>query len=132
LSEANLAALDQLFFNLVQNAHKHGKASRVEFSWVLQEGELVFDIQDNGHRPLSLGDAPSLEQFVGARQNGTGGRHGNGLRMCLDFARERRGSFEHVPSESGTHFRLRFPFLGEARVQVREAARGAAEGVLSA
>ncbi|MBU0498558.1 MAG: PAS domain-containing protein [Gammaproteobacteria bacterium] len=102
--------LDQILFNLCDNAHRHfigpPAALRIELRLDLNSyGELTLDILDNGPGFGEEARERLFEPFFTTRGDGTG----LGLYIAKELSDANQIDLTLIPRAGGAHFRLRFP-----------------------
>jgi len=113
--ETDAGAVEQILFNLVDNACKYGRGAGlplVELSARVTDSELVILVSDNGPGvPANLGGA-IFKPFDRGRVQAADPRPGIGLGLALSrgLARDLGGELELLPgTQPGACFRLRLP-----------------------
>ncbi|MGE3165974.1 MAG: sensor histidine kinase [Planctomycetota bacterium] len=115
------ASLEQILFNLVDNATKYGRPvapaageserPRVHLDIALTADAVHFDVSDTGpgiadeersrlFKPFTKSDSRAAESRPGV---------GLGLSICRRLARAMNGELSLLPASVGAHFRLRLP-----------------------
>jgi len=116
---ANLEAVSQILYNLVDNACKYaaGAADRtIRLGASVEEGQALLEVRDRGPGvPPRAGKAI----FTPFDRGGRGGADpvpglGLGLALSRGLARDLGGDLELRPSEEGARFALRLPLLEPA------------------
>lgn len=99
----------QVLVNLVSNAIKHASGADIFLSMTLKDGDLVFEVEDNGPGMSQQAMDHLYEPF--ASSLGERGSSGLGLRICKLIVEDHlHGSISVKSSASGTTFSVRLPF----------------------
>jgi two-component system, OmpR family, sensor histidine kinase KdpD len=107
--------LEQVFFNLLENAAKHTPpGTPVEISARASRGQLVVEVSDRGPGIPPGAESLVFDKFYRAAPGGTRGA-GLGLAVCRGIVQAHGGTItaENRP-EGGATFRLTLPLQGEA------------------
>lgn len=125
--EADPGALEQVLFNLVDNALKHGKRDglRVSVTLAREGGRAAITVADNGPGIPYADQAHVFERFYRVhkhRSRETGGT-GLGLSIVQKITEEHGGtvSLESVPGE-GTSFKVSLPIGPESSAPAKSTA----------
>ncbi|OGT90727.1 MAG: hypothetical protein A2286_13570 [Gammaproteobacteria bacterium RIFOXYA12_FULL_61_12] len=107
---ADCTQLDQILFNLCDNAHRHfGRPLselRIEFRVDLNSyQEVTLDLLDNGPGFTDEAREKLFEPFFTTRSDGTG----LGLYIAKELSDANQIDLSLIPRPGGAHFRLRFP-----------------------
>ncbi len=108
------AIVEQIIFNLVENACKYGRSDgglRVHLKVSAVKSKLWLDVIDEGSgvsidfkkklfEPFCKSDKESANTAAGV---------GLGLALCRQLAQHCRGDLKHLDSSAGAHFRLTLP-----------------------
>ncbi len=108
--EADIAATEQILFNLVDNAAKYGVGddARVKLRVVVATQTVAIHVCDRGPGILPAERRMIFEPFAkgSAHVVGTKPGVGLGLALCRRLAREMNAELELVASDQGADFRL--------------------------
>jgi signal transduction histidine kinase len=101
-------ALQRVLINLLDNAQKYAGGSQVSVQSRIDDQQVTIEVADQG---------PGLKQDIWdqiahgkpkrARQGGRG--FGLGLQVCIRLCKRLNGTFELLPSQRGTHYRISMP-----------------------
>jgi len=105
--------IEQVLFNLLENAVLHGRAKRIELNVLRSDGEAVLEVRDDG-RGLQKADFPHLfDGYMGRveRASSDDSRNmGIGLSVCLSIIQAHGGRMEAKNVRpSGALFRFTLP-----------------------
>jgi signal transduction histidine kinase len=108
-------AIEQILFNLVDNACKYGKAadgpSRISLSVTHEGGQVSFAVSDNGAGLCAAAKRRLFVPFSRPAEDAAGGQPGVGLglALCHRLSKALGATLRHVAGSPGTTFRLELP-----------------------
>lgn len=108
-------AIEQILFNLVDNACKYGKTadgqSRVLLAVSTGGGRVSFAVSDNGPGLCAAAKQRLFVPFSRPAEDAAGGQPGVGLglALCYRLAKALGATLEHVAGSPGTTFQLKLP-----------------------
>jgi signal transduction histidine kinase len=107
-------AVEQILFNLVDNAAKYGASSedpRIRISVEPRAGKVVLHVRDFGPGIPAAEAKKIFEPFTKANADAAGTKPGVGLGLALSrrLARQMGGDLELAPGENGADFVLTLP-----------------------
>jgi signal transduction histidine kinase len=115
--EVDVAAVDQILFNLVDNACKyaaHGADRRIHLTVAVERRFALVQVRDHGPGITSLGRRKLFKPFTKTVQEAARSAPGVGLGLALSrrLAKHLGGRLELARSEAGAVFELRLPTVG--------------------
>jgi signal transduction histidine kinase len=113
----NIGSVDQIVFNLVDNACKYAaesEPSRIEVGLTLEGNWLVIGVRDFGPGIPAKVQKNLFKPFARSSDEtaGTAAGVGLGLALSKQLAKQIRGRLEYCPLEQGSCFQLRLPING--------------------
>jgi signal transduction histidine kinase len=110
----NIGSVDQIVFNLVDNACKYAaesEPSRIQVDLTLQGNWLVIGVRDFGPGIPAKVQKNLFKPFARSSDEtaGTAAGVGLGLALSKQLAKQIRGRVEYCPLEQGSCFQLRLP-----------------------
>jgi K+-sensing histidine kinase KdpD len=108
------AIVEQIIFNLVENACKYGRSDgglRVHLKVSTVKSKLCLDVIDEGGGVSADFKKKLFEPFCKSDKESanTAAGVGLGLALCRQLAQHCRGDLKNLDSSAGAHFRLTLP-----------------------
>jgi signal transduction histidine kinase len=113
----NIGSVDQIVFNLVDNACKYAaesEPSRIQVDLSLEGNWLVIGVRDFGPGIPAKVQRNLFKPFARSSDEtaGTAAGVGLGLALSKQLAKQIRGRLEYCPLDQGSCFQLRLPING--------------------
>ena len=110
----DLSSLEQILFNLVDNASKYANQSMqksIQLSFSKTQGTWCFRVSDSGPGISRAQAAVLFKPFSKSSEQAANSKPGVGLGLCLSarLAKQLGGQLRHIPSATGCTMELLIP-----------------------